>query len=98
MNISPSSLDNHDADSVVKNLSTNGSSAVEVRGPDDSAGLVVKAPYSSQASLALCHLKLEETNNPTIIFDVIIQTDNGFSFSYRVVLLQELYCLMMQMR
>ncbi|XWS09268.1 hypothetical protein CRYUN_Cryun40dG0071300 [Craigia yunnanensis] len=53
VNISPSSLDNHDADSVVKNLSTNGSSAVEVPGPDDSAGLAVKAPYSSQARIIL---------------------------------------------
>lgn len=57
VNISPSSLVNHDADSVVKNLPTNGSSTVEVHGPNDSSGLAVKAPYSNQASFDLCHLK-----------------------------------------
>ncbi|XP_022722471.1 phosphoglucan, water dikinase, chloroplastic-like [Durio zibethinus] len=50
VNISPSSLDKHDADSVVKNVSTNGSPAVEVREPDDSSGLAVKAPYSKKGS------------------------------------------------
>ncbi|XWS35232.1 hypothetical protein CRYUN_Cryun21dG0108300 [Craigia yunnanensis] len=50
VNISPFSLDDRDADSFVKNLSSNGSSTVEVRGTHDSSGLAVKAPYSNQGS------------------------------------------------
>ncbi|XVF65426.1 hypothetical protein PTKIN_Ptkin09bG0248300 [Pterospermum kingtungense] len=65
VNISPSSLDNHDADSVVKNLSTNGSSTVEVRGPDGSSGLAVKAPYSNQGSSSAGIILLADADAPT---------------------------------
>ncbi|XVF29240.1 hypothetical protein REPUB_Repub15cG0104000 [Reevesia pubescens] len=51
VNISPSSVDDRDADSVAKNLSSNDSSAVEVSGgPHDSSRLAVKAPYSNQGT------------------------------------------------
>ncbi|KAG4126054.1 hypothetical protein ERO13_D10G133800v2 [Gossypium hirsutum] len=50
VSISPSSLDDRDADSVAKNLSTNGSSAVDMRGPPDLTGLSPKASYSNKGS------------------------------------------------
>ncbi|KAK9029878.1 hypothetical protein V6N11_031321 [Hibiscus sabdariffa] len=48
VNISPCSLDDRDADFVAKNLSNNGSSAIEAHGPRDSSA--VKASYSNQGS------------------------------------------------
>ncbi|KAK6266128.1 hypothetical protein QUC31_016965 [Theobroma cacao] len=50
VHLSPSSLDDHNADSVAKNLSRNGSPAVEVHGSHDSSRLAVKAPNSNQGS------------------------------------------------
>ncbi|XVF84501.1 hypothetical protein PTKIN_Ptkin17bG0041800 [Pterospermum kingtungense] len=50
VNISPSTLDDRDADSVVKNVPSNGSSAAKVRGTQGSSRLAVKAPYSNQCS------------------------------------------------
>ncbi|XP_022761795.1 phosphoglucan, water dikinase, chloroplastic-like isoform X2 [Durio zibethinus] len=51
VNISPSSLDDNDADPIEKNLSSNGSSAFEVHGGShDSSKLAVKTPYSNQGS------------------------------------------------
>ncbi|XVF37860.1 hypothetical protein REPUB_Repub20aG0047400 [Reevesia pubescens] len=62
VNISPSSLDDHDADSVAKNLSINGSAAVEVHGPHDSSGLAVKAPYSNQGSSSAGVIQLADAD------------------------------------
>lgn len=95
MSLSPSSLDDHDASSVAKNLSTNGSSAVDMRGPPDSTGLSPKASYSNKARFFLFYLRLQETSNLTVIFYVSNQTDNGSI--YRVVLQLDLFCLLMQM-
>ncbi|KAG8481242.1 hypothetical protein CXB51_026060 [Gossypium anomalum] len=50
VSIVPSSLDDRDADSVAKNLSTNGSSAVDMRAPPDLTGLSPKASYSNKGS------------------------------------------------
>ncbi|XVE81191.1 hypothetical protein DITRI_Ditri15bG0043000 [Diplodiscus trichospermus] len=52
VNISPSSSDNEDAGSLVKNLSSDGSLAVRLPGPDNMSGLAVKVPYSNQGSAA----------------------------------------------
>ena len=80
VNISPSSLDNHDADSVVKNLSSNGSSTVEVRGTHDSSGLAFKAPYSNQASFALCYLNCKKIAILQLFFMLLIKLIMVFLF------------------